>query len=82
MAPDPVLMRFALPLIIIVVLPTALAACSTAPDAATAPTAPATTATTTSTADRLSAGALLAVTPVNSVAMLTVAPRRDRKSVV
>ena len=44
--------------------------------AAAAPTAPATTATTTSSADRLSAGALLAVTPVNSVAMLTVAPRR------
>ncbi len=61
-------LRLALPLIIII--PTAFAACSAGPDA---PTAPATTASAT---DRLSAGALLTVTPVNSVAMLTVAPRR------
>ena len=76
MAPDPVLMRLALPLTIVtVILPTALAACSAAPDAPTAPTAPTRTASA-SAESRLSAGALLAVPPATSVAMLTVAPRR------
>ncbi|MCC6993168.1 MAG: hypothetical protein IT370_00935 [Deltaproteobacteria bacterium] len=62
-------LRPALPLIIIL-LPFAFTACSAAPDAPTAP------ASSASAAHRLSAGALLAITPVNSVVMLTVAPRR------